>query len=69
MPEDPMIAIPHSLYERASAAISRLGFSSVEEYVAHVLREHLSTVDHDEAFTESEEEEVKDRLRALGYLD
>ncbi len=46
-------------------------FSSVDEYVTYVLREVLASLEEEEeeVFTEEEEEKVKERLRALGYLD
>ena len=46
------------------------GFSSVDEYVTFVLEEVLKEeVEEETAFSKEEEEEVKKRLRALGYLD
>jgi hypothetical protein len=69
--EQRTLVIDAALYERAAAAVKRLGFESVEAYVSHLLREHLARVEVEEGevFSETEEEEVKERLRALGYLD
>jgi len=44
---------------------------TVDEYVTYVLQEVLSSLEEEEeqVFSEEEEEKVKERLRALGYLD
>jgi len=54
------------IQERAEAT----GFGSVDEYVSFVMEEVLKDEGEEEVvFTKEEEEEVKKRLRALGYLD
>ncbi|WP_048146889.1 ribbon-helix-helix domain-containing protein [Pyrococcus abyssi] len=66
------IEIPKTLYEKIENRIKDTGFSSVSEYVTYVLREVLASLEEEEeeeVFTEEEEEKVKERLRALGYLD
>jgi Arc/MetJ-type ribon-helix-helix transcriptional regulator len=64
------IELPESLYNRIEARIRGSKFASVAEYVAFVLREKL--VSEEEAsqshFTQEEEEKIRNRLRALGYL-
>jgi Arc/MetJ-type ribon-helix-helix transcriptional regulator len=58
------------LYSRIEARVGDTGFSSVDEYVTFVLEEVLKEEGEEEtAFSKEEEEEVKKRLRALGYLD
>lgn len=69
MEKERVITIPAALYARLEAVLHRLGFATVDDTVAQLIRQHLTQVDADEVFTEEEEEEVKDRLRALGYLD
>lgn len=64
------VFLPIGLYgkieERVKATAS---FSSVDEYVIFVLEEVLKAEGEEaDAFTEEEEEEVKRRLRGLGYL-
>jgi hypothetical protein len=64
------VFLPIGLYgrieERVKAAAS---FSSVDEYVAFVLEEVLKAEGEEAStFTDEEEEEVKRRLRGLGYL-
>ncbi len=58
------------LYDRIGERVRETGFSSVDEYVTFVLEEVLKEEGEGEAaFSKEEEEEVKKRLRALGYLD
>lgn len=64
------VKIPAQLHERIKKRIKGTDFSSVSDYVTYVLREVLASLDEEsEVFTEEEEEKVKERLRALGYLD
>ena len=66
------IQIPTEIYEQIQQRVTGTEFSSVEEYVTFVLEEVLKDEDEDESetpFTAEDEEEVKKRLRALGYLD
>jgi Arc/MetJ-type ribon-helix-helix transcriptional regulator len=66
------ISIPTPLAEKIKKRIEGTGFNSLSSYVTYVLREVISNVEedeNDEAFSKEDEEKVKDRLRALGYLD
>jgi len=65
------VKIPKSLYEKIKEHVEDSGFESVDEYVTYVLREVLANLEgeEEEVFSEEEEEKVKERLRALGYLD
>ncbi len=66
------VSIPTQLYKNIKGRIEGTGFTSVSDYVTYVLREVLSSLeeeDKEEVFSEEEEEKVKERLRALGYLD
>jgi len=65
------VKIPKSLYEKIEEHVEDSGFESVDEYVTYVLREVLANLEgeEEEVFSEEEEEKVKERLRALGYLD
>jgi len=54
------LSIPRELYEKAETAIKGTGFRSVTEYVIFVLRESLLL---------KAGESVRDRLKALGYID
>ena len=66
------ISIPTQLAEKIKKRIEGTGFHSLSSYVTYVLREVISGVEEEEkeeAFSKEDEEKVKDRLRALGYLD
>ena len=64
------VAIPTSLYEKIEEKIKGTEFPSVASYVAKVLDDNLTKEqDSKDAFTKEEEEKVKDRLKALGYID
>jgi len=65
------ISIPTPLAEKIKKRIDGTGFTSLSSYVTYVLREVLSGMEEesDDAFSKEDEERVKDRLRALGYLD
>jgi len=64
------IAIPTTLYKKIEEKIKGTEMTSVSSYVALVLDDNLSKEEGTkEAFTKEEEEKVKDRLKALGYID
>jgi len=54
------LSIPRELYENAERAIKGTGFRSVTEYAIFVIRESLLS---------KSGESVRDRLKALGYID
>ena len=65
------ISIPTPLAEKIKKRIQGTGFTSLSSYVTYVLREVISGVKekNEEVFSKEDEERVKERLRALGYLD
>ena len=64
------VSIPTPLAEKIKKRIKNTGFNSVSSYVTYVLRQVVSSIEQEEqAFSKKDEEAVKDRLRALGYLD
>jgi len=64
------IRIPRFLYEKIKKQVEESSeFKSVEEYVIFVLEELLKEEGEEEAvYSPEEEEEIKRRLKALGYL-
>jgi len=60
------IAIPTTLYKKIEEKIKGTEFPSVASYVAKVMDDSLS---QEQAFSKEDEEKVKDRLKALGYID
>jgi len=66
------IKIPKDLIQRIEEHIKQTEFESVDDYATFVLEEVIKEVSEDEPeeiFSEEDEEKVKERLRALGYLD
>jgi len=63
------VNISKELYEKAEKFVKESGgFSSVEELVEFLLNEVLSEESAEYKLSKEEEEEVKRRLRSLGYL-
>ncbi|HDD26423.1 MAG TPA: CopG family transcriptional regulator [Acidilobales archaeon] len=63
------IEISKQLYEKAKKFIEEQGgFSSVEELVEFLLQEVLTEEEGGKELSKEEEEKVKERLRALGYI-
>ena len=65
------VSIPKTLHERIKRLIADTGFKSVSDYVTFVLREIVAMHEeskYEEPFTDKDLEEIKKRLRALGYI-
>ena len=58
------IKIDKELYRRVAAAASRAGYSSAEEFIAHVLEREVGTPEE-----KLEDKQVEQRLRGLGYIE
>lgn len=64
------VAIPTSLYQKIEEKIKGTELKSVAGYITKVLEESLlKEQGTKEAFSKEDEEKVKDRLKALGYID
>jgi Arc/MetJ-type ribon-helix-helix transcriptional regulator len=64
------VPIPKAIVEKIKKRIEQTDFNSVSSYITYVLQEILSEEDDDETvFSKEDEERVKERLKALGYLD
>jgi len=63
------VSIPTPLFKKVEERIKDTGFTSVSSYVAYVLREIMAEEEDEEPFSEEDKERVKERLRALGYID
>jgi len=57
------VKLEKDLYDRVKKFAEVAGYSSIEEFVAHILEKELSSVDETES-----DEEIKKRLQGLGYL-
>jgi Arc/MetJ-type ribon-helix-helix transcriptional regulator len=71
-PKYSTVSIPYTLHDRIEKMISKkTGFKSVSDYVTYVLREVVAMHESKEVpepFTVKDVEEIKSRLKALGYL-
>jgi len=64
------ILIPTSLYKKIEEKIKGSKTLSVSSYITKILRESLAKEEAaQQAFSKEDEEKVKERLKALGYLD
>jgi len=64
------VPIPTSLYKKIEEKIKDSEIKSVSSYVTKVLRENLSKEKgNEDTFNKEDEEKVKERLKALGYID
>ncbi len=58
------ITIEDTLYDHAKKAAAAVGYSSVEEFIAHCVENEVKRLNVDEA-----EEQVSKQLRGLGYIE
>jgi hypothetical protein len=64
------ISIPAELFKAIEDKIKDSEVSSVQDYVIKVLKDSLSEgPKSDEGLSKDEEDKVKERLKALGYID
>jgi len=67
--EKASIKISKELYEKAEKFVKESGgFSNVDELVEFLLNEVLAEEGSEYKLSKEEEEEVKKRLRSLGYI-
>ncbi len=57
------IKIDKNLLERAKKFVSVAGYSSVDEFIAHLIEKELAKLEGAQ-----DDEEVKKRLKGLGYI-
>lgn len=64
------ISIPTSLYKKIEESIRGTDVTSVSGYIAKVVQEALSKEETEpDVFNKEDEEKIKERLKALGYID
>ena len=64
------VSIPASLYKKIEETIKGTGDASISDYIAKALREKLAEEEKKgDSFSHEDEEKVKERLKALGYID
>jgi hypothetical protein len=59
----PKVKLTKELYEKAKEKAELAGYSSVDEFVAHVLEKEISG-----SGSHGDDEGVKERLKGLGYI-
>lgn len=64
------VMIPTALFKKIEESIRGTEIASVSSYIAGVLNESLTRRESpEEVFSKEDEDKVKDRLKALGYID
>lgn len=61
---EPRIKIDRALYESLKKAAHAAGYSSVDEFIIHILETTAAEVEQAQS-----EEEVRKRLQGLGYIE
>ncbi len=61
------ISIPSDLYKIIEEKLSESEAASVEEYIVQLLKEKFPLPEED--LSQDEEDKIKERLKALGYMD
>lgn len=60
------IKLDSHLYDRTKKVAEIAGYSSVDEFVVHVIEKELSQLEASEG---EADEKVQERLRGLGYIE
>lgn len=66
------VELPTRILDRVDDRLSRTEWDDPAEYITFVMEEvlyHVEQETEDDDFEEVDEEEVKERLESLGYLD
>ena len=65
------VNLPADLYDRVAERAKDAGFETVDEYVTFVMAEVIrdDEIEEQQTYSEQDEEEVKKRLKALGYME
>lgn len=61
------VTFPEALYKQIEAKAKDAGFKEVDGYVIKKMEEIVGKAD--DGLTNDDEEKVKERLKALGYMD
>lgn len=70
--ETTQLAMPQRIVDRVEDRLPRTEWEHPEEYITYVMEEVLYRVEketEDDDFEPVDEDEVKDRLKSLGYLN
>jgi len=58
------IKIESGLFDRAKTAAEAAGYSSVDEFITHLIEQGI-----EQAGSDDTDEQVSEKLRGLGYID
>lgn len=61
----PKLKVPNDLMERLKASAEIAGYSSVDEFVTHVLEKAVAEIEQ----VQTDQDLVEERLRGLGYIE
>ena len=61
----PKLKIESGLYDRLKTVTKIAGYSSVEEFVTHMIEKELEKIEA----PEDDDKAVEERLRGLGYIE
>ena len=59
------IKLNKNILEKAEAFAAKAGYASVEEFITHILEREIAKSGSED---DESEEEVKERLKGLGYI-
>jgi len=62
------VLLPDDLYHKIEERVNVTAFNSVDEYVIFVMEEVLKD-EEEQALSKEDEEEIKKKLKAFGYLE
>jgi predicted CopG family antitoxin len=60
----PKIKIDKELFEKLKKAAEKSGYSSVDEFIVHVLEKEMAKLDDDSL----SDDQIKKKLEGLGYI-
>ncbi len=61
----PKIKLDSALYDRVKKVAETAGYSSVDEFVVHIIEKDLEKIQPED----TDDAEVMERLRGLGYIE
>lgn len=63
------LTLPKELYEKIKEKSGEAGFKDINEFIIFVLEQIVEESSGEETLSPEDEEKVRERLRALGYID
>ena len=60
----PKIKIDKAMYDRVKELSEKAGYSSVDEFITHLIERELAQFEDAES-----DEQIEERLRGLGYIE